>query len=160
MNGANARGAASFFKEKQGGPTDRSSDSFRLCIRHEQGRQQRTVAGRVAVLEQRERQEHTHNPTEFRSSERLRKARRTVLGRVAGIGWVNRPSTGTYHSSYTCLTTSGNSKREIKRISELRGAYKPTCRTYRWSTGAFAPNTARIQIPRPGQTDSSNSEKY
>jgi len=158
MNRANARGAASFFKEKEGRPTDRSSDSFRLCIRHEQERQRKTLEGWGALLEQRE--EHTHNPTGFRSSDRLRMARRTVLGRVAGIGWVNRPSTGTYHSSYTCLTMSGDPKREIKRISELRGAYKPTCRTFRWSTCAFAPNTARIEIPRPGQADGSNSEKY
>ena len=44
--------------------------------------------------------------------------RRLVLLRKA-MGREDRPSTGTYHSSYTWLTASEFWKREIKRIRKM-----------------------------------------
>ena len=80
---------------------------------------------------------HKHTPLEFRSLGRLRM--------VPGIGRENRPSMGTFHSSYTCLTASGKWKREIKRIRKLTEACKPICPTWLRLMGMFAPNTARIE---------------
>jgi len=94
-----------------------------------------------------------HIPMEFSSSYKrwmvprlvLRTPLRMVFGRVLGIGLENRPSKGTCHSKYTCLTASGNSKGEIKRIRKLTGACKPICRTLPSPIGPFAPDTARIE---------------
>jgi hypothetical protein len=138
-----ARAPLILLKEKEGGPTDRSLGSFRLCIRHDQGRGRSILAVQGMLPERLE--ERTRILAEFHNSGSLH----TLLGRLdtlLGIGGrENKPSTGTYHSSYTCLTASGNWKPGIKRIRKLTEACKPRCRTLHGHGSPFAPNTARIR---------------
>ena len=113
------------------------------------------LEARVVLLEPSEGRRHI--PMGFRSSYRwwmvprlvLRTALHMAFGRVLGIGLENRPSKGTCHNTCTCLTASGNSKGEIKRIRKLKGACKPMCRTLPSPTGPFAPGTARIESNAP-----------
>lgn len=143
-------------EEKEVGPIDRSLDSFRLCIRHEQGRSRSKLAARAVLLVRlEEAEERKRTPLEFRSSDRLRKVSRMELC----IGRENRPSTGTCHSSYTCLTVGSNWTEEIKGIRKLTRACKPTWRTLQRSAAAFASNTARIGS-RPIREDSTQTVQY
>jgi hypothetical protein len=82
-----------------------------------------------------ERALRTRIPLGFRSSDSLR----TLLD----IGKESRPSRGTRHSSYTCLTAVRDGKLEIKRIRKLTRACKSACRTLRQVSTSFAFNTAR-----------------
>jgi hypothetical protein len=135
-------------ERKKVGPTDRSLDSFRFCVR----RVGQPVLMRVRLVQRR--------VVRRRSMLQVGRMRSPVgfhnwrsLGTLA-LQWVlldtvGRPSTVPYYSSYTCLTASEIWKREVKRIRKQTRACKPTCRIVSQLAGAFAFNTARIESTLP-----------